>query len=321
MNVLVSPYHLTTREPAAMAAVALARRVVTVVPSAEGTARALPAFARFAKSWSWSVPLWKAGVLGGEYGGLSPEVDVVEATRHIQRDAGCVSIRHFLHEHGDERAYLTALANDLMKGGPDPGISLPVAAGLDRFAARTGCVVARGAAASLAQRAEASLAVPVFNVVVPVFVQATAERVLHYREVLAEEVARLGAAVEPLASSGAGGSGETASLARDVQASAAALAAAFETTREELFLGASDDDVRPVAGAVSLSGVRLPWDAVLTSSVRAVEHLSPALHGAAGGLSQAGAGTSTLPVVRDAVAGKTVLSIVVRPVGRSAGRG
>lgn len=326
MNVLVSPYHLTTREPAAMAALALARNVVTVVPGTDaGDARSLPAFSRFVKSWAWSVPFWKAGVLKDSHGGCTPGADIWDATRHIDQDAQYGSLRHFLlrHEHEDERAYLTALANDLMKGGPDPGLSLPVAAGLDRFAARTGCLVARGAPTSLAQRAEASVTTPVFSIVVPVFVQATAQRILHYREVLDDQIARLGAAVERAANA-AEGCNDSAALVRDVQSAAAALARAFEESREELFVGSPDDEVRPVEGAVSLSAVRLPWDAVLTSSVRALQHLAPVPDTrsgpSVGTMAGVATSTTTLPATRDPLAGKSLISLIVRPMGQSNGR-
>lgn len=317
VNMVVSPYHLTTREPAVMASFALARRVVTVLPGSGdggGTARALPAFARVMKSWAWTVAFWKTGLLTGEQDGVSPDADVLEAARHMEADAGCFPLRHFLrvHDYDNPRAYLNALANDLMKGGPDPGLSLPVAAGLDRFAARTGCIVARGAASSLAQRAESSISTPVFNAVVPVFLQATSERVLHFREVLADEVAGFGAAIERM-----GLAGEARGDA-EVQESASSLTRAFERRREELYQGSSEDEVRPIEGAVSLQGVRLPWDAVLVSSVRAVEQLSGA--GAGPVQQQEHPVHTALPVLRDDLAGKSFLSLVVRPIGASAGR-
>jgi len=314
VNIAVSPYHLTTREPPAMAALALARRVVTVLPgtsAGEDTARTLPAFSRFMKSWTWTVPLWKAGLLTTDLDGRSPEHDIWDATRSIERDAAYLPLRHFFHQHDheDPRTYLTALANDLMKGGPDPGISLPVAAGLDRFAARTRCVVARAAASSLAQRAEASLAAPVGSLVVPVFVQANAHRILHYREVLEDQIARFNASIDRLSHSLDEPKAQPA-LLRDAQAAAAALSAAFEQARDELFMSAGDDDVRPVEGAVSIAAVSLPSDAVFTSSVRAVEHLAPPAPVAC-------AATTTLPALRDELAGRRLLSLVVRPLGRS----
>jgi hypothetical protein len=313
VNLVVSPYHLTTREPPAMAALALGRRVITVLPGATGdTARGVPAFERFMRSWKWTVPLWRAGVLATTLDGQSPERDIADAARYIRADASCVLLRRFLHEHDEgDPAALTALANDLMKGGPNPGISLPVAAGLDRFGARTGSIVARSAAVSLAQRAEASLAEPLASAVVPVFLQATAQRILHYREVLADEVARFGAACERLASCEPS---ERAAQARDAHVAAGALTHAFERERGELLLGAADDEVRPVEGAVSLALVALPWDAVLASSVRAMGHAS-------GGATASGAELVHANVrgikVRDALSGLRVAALVIRSVGKS----
>lgn len=299
-----------------MAALALASRVVTVLPgtsTGEDTARALPAFSRFMKSWTWTVPLWKAGLLTTDLDGRSPEHDIWDATRSIERDAAYLPLRHFFHQHDheDPRTYLTALANDLMKGGPDPGISLPVAAGLDRFAARTRCVVARAAASSLAQRAEASLAAPVASLVVPIFVQASAVRILHYREVLEDQIARFSSSIDRLSHSLEDAKALPA-LLRDAQAAAAALTAAFDHSRNDLLMSAADDDVRPVEGAVSIAAVSLPADAVFASSVRAVEHLAPPAPAVAAGIA-----TTTLPALRDELAGRRLLSLVVRPLGRS----
>jgi hypothetical protein len=62
MLVAVSPYHLTTREPAAIAALLLADRVVTLLPGpdrrgAELAAERLPHYLDFVLTWEWSVPL------------------------------------------------------------------------------------------------------------------------------------------------------------------------------------------------------------------------------------------------------------------------
>ena len=336
MDIAVSPYHLTTREAPAMAALALARRVVTVVPGGDAgaplapdAARAVPAFGRFMKSWAWTVPLWEAGVITTQHEGHTLDADVWGVTQHIEREDSCTPLRHFVrrHEFDDQATYLRAVAHDLLKGGPDPGISLPVAAGLDRFAARRGVLVARGAALSLAQRAEASLAMPVFSIVVPVFLQADAERVLHYREVLGDHIGKLGSACdELLAAVGANGSKEHAPETGEVALAASALTHAYAASRDELLMGSADDDVRVVEGSVALSAVSLPWDAVLTSSVRALEHLSPAHpkngvarhptpHATAPAPRTARA---VLPELYDGVTGKRCLSLVARPVGHTA---
>jgi hypothetical protein len=44
------------------------------------------------------------------------------------------------------------VAADLLKGGPDPAITVPLAAGIDQFAMRHGAAVARSSPFSIARR-------------------------------------------------------------------------------------------------------------------------------------------------------------------------
>jgi hypothetical protein len=335
VNVVVSPYHLTTREAPAMAALALARRVITVLPVGERpveprasgrddrASRAMvarvPAFGEFMRTWAWTVPLWNEGLLSDEHMGDSAVDDVWRVARYIEEESQCLPLRHFLRfgSFEDERAYLHALATDLLKGGPDPGISLPVAAGLDRFATRRGLIVARTEATSVAQRAEAGLGTPLVQLVVPVFTQATARRVLHYREVLEDQIARLGSACERAAQS------QHQAALRDVSDAAEALTHAYEAAREELLMGTDDDEVRAIEGAVSISIVRLPWDAVLTSSVRAIHHMagtSAGVHAPERSDQPAPEPAmlpTMLPTLHDGVRGCSFASIVVRAIGQT----
>ncbi|QKK09619.1 MAG: hypothetical protein HND58_16560 [Planctomycetota bacterium] len=75
MFAAISPYHLTTREPPAMAALLLAERSVTFMPSPRGTREEIeqaaaesPEYVRFMETWAWSMPLWKDGLLGSAAG-------------------------------------------------------------------------------------------------------------------------------------------------------------------------------------------------------------------------------------------------------------
>lgn len=72
MNVVVSPYHLTTREAPAMASLLLAERVVTLLPAslesdsvhaAKRAAERSPWYTRFMETWGWTAPLWDEGVI------------------------------------------------------------------------------------------------------------------------------------------------------------------------------------------------------------------------------------------------------------------
>ena len=76
MHVAVSPYHLTTREPPAMAALLLAGAVITMVPAppsarrgltvdrdaARGAAGEAPGYADLLESWRWAAELFRERV-------------------------------------------------------------------------------------------------------------------------------------------------------------------------------------------------------------------------------------------------------------------
>jgi hypothetical protein len=159
---------------------------------------------------------------------------------------------------------------------------------------------------SLAQRAEERLGERVYGFTVPLFVQASARRVLHYREVLAEEIASLADAIA-LAARARANERER----REVISAAERLSKEAASRRDELLLGIEDDEVRAVEGVVALTCVRLPWDAVLTSSVRAWEQVS----GARTQPPEPTRASNPLPVLRDPLAGASVVTMHVRPVG------
>lgn len=311
MDIAVSPYHLTTREAAAMAALLLGRRVLTMLPapveaaaqatkttgkttggiggmSALQTAATIPTYRRFVESWAWTVPLWEQGVLHYSREGETFVNDMWAVTQHIDEDDTCIALRHFTkrHDYPDDGAYLSAVAADMLKGGPDPGISLPVAAALDRFATRHGLAVARTNTRrnpSRAQQAEATLATPLATFTMPILMQASAERILHWREVLAKELSQVSQVLRRLSEQVATLHGQhgnlqaqSSNVARDVDAlqrAAEVLSEAVATRHEELFMGSKDDEVRAIETLATISCVPLPWDAVLQSSVRAIETL------------------------------------------------
>ena len=171
MDVAVSPYHLTTREAPAMAALLLADRVFTMLPtpldeqgaeSAQGATCRVPEYLAFMKSWAWTAPLWKRGVIFASFNGEPSIAEMHDVSARISEVDDLAPLRPFLRTalYEDERSYLGAVAADMLKGGPDPGISVPVSAGIDRFATRHGLIVARSNPTSIVQLAEASLGTP-----------------------------------------------------------------------------------------------------------------------------------------------------------------
>ncbi len=331
MRIVISPYHLSTREPPAMASLLLASRVLTLMPgeglgAADATREALhtPAFADLARAWSWATPLFDAGVLALRDDARTPLDDLRLVHDRIRDDARYAPLRAFVRDEDAacDVSRLGAISRDILRAGVDPGLSVPVAAALDRFALRAEAFIARAPAASLAQRAETRLAREVARVGIPILAQATAQRVLHARAVLRDALDTLRDAFDALDADPTAPQG-------DLLADAArAYADAFDRRRADVLDDAPRDDVRCVESVAVLSLVTLPADAALESSVRAIESLAapsptrsaakPARAPSANAESAApphAAATSTLPVLADPVAGRTVRALIVRTLG------
>jgi hypothetical protein len=268
---VVSPYHLTTREPAAMGMLQLARRGVTLLlaPREEGAdaarreAARSGVYRRYVESWAWAECLFREGLVETMDAGSDPVEAVREACVRLGEDPACAPLRAYLRPglFEDDRAYLTLAAGDVLKAGPDPGVSLPIAAGLDAFAAERGMVVARSAPNSLAQQAEARLGRVVFRMSLPAVVQGSGERILLVRALLEGQRDRLARIVSEAFETGSPG---------ELRAAAASYAAAFERERDHITAppGPGEaDEVRVVVGEISVVGMRLPGDAVVRSSL------------------------------------------------------
>ena len=162
MRIAVSPYHLTTKEPAATAAFLLAGSVVTMLPApfngnrrhAEELSARIPKYLDFIQSWRWTVPLWNAGVVSAAVGDQDAVEDVRAICARIADDARFSPLRPLMRPElfDTEESYLESVARDLLKAGPDPAITVPVAAGMDRFSIRCGLVPARSDPLSVVQR-------------------------------------------------------------------------------------------------------------------------------------------------------------------------
>jgi hypothetical protein len=328
MVLAVSPYHLTTREAPAMAALLLAERVVTLMPTPfEGAAREqvgraverVPRYLDFMKSWEWAAPLWEKGLVSSVFEGQDAVDEVRGICRRIQRDPALADLRSVMRPglFDDEDGYLDAVARDLLRAGPDPGITVPVVAGLDRFAAKMGLIVVRPQAASVAQRAELRDARPVVSFAAPILLQADAEAILETRLALEDTLDGLRAALEALAARAAADDEPGESLLDEVRRSAREYSDAFGELAAEGGLDCGDDEVRLVHGQAAVSLVTLPVDAVLGSSLAAMT----VLNGAARLMGDAPGGPipgDTDLTERDPLAGHRVLSLIVRPMGQRA---
>ncbi|MDX2130954.1 MAG: hypothetical protein SFY69_02745 [Planctomycetota bacterium] len=320
MLIVVSPYHLSTREAPAMAAMLLASTAVTLMPGAmlNGAPDAVQeaartrAYAELARSWSWTTSLFDAGVLRLGLDDASPLDDLRGVHESIRDDARYAALRAFVRDDdfACERSRLGAISRDILRAGPNPGLSVPVAAALDRFALRAGAFIARSPAASVAQRQEERLARPLGTVALPVLVQATGERVLHAREVLA-------GALEPLRRlfDSAHARDEQPLDARVLSEAASGYAASFERLRGAVLEDARGDDVRCIESVAVISLVRLPADAALASSVRAMAVLGG---GASPDADEPERGPSAPGLVRtpaDPTRGRHVIALIVKTLG------
>ena len=311
MLVAVSPYHLTTREAPAMAALLLAERVLTIVPAPEGappSARSagarIPGYASFMSTWSWTIPLWKAGIIANELDGANAVHDMHAISGMVDHDETLAPLRRFMHSelYEDERAYLSALAADVLKGGPDPGINVPVAAGLDRFAARHDLFVARAQPTSVVQVTEARMGESLGSVALPILLQADADRILHAREVLAGPLDALWTAYASV---------NDADGSDSLREAATLYADAFRARFDDVSADCADDDVRMIEGTVIINAMRLPADVVLRSSLAAVEGMDRAPRPRQPG---------SLPALYNQDAGRSFISLFIKPLGASPSR-
>lgn len=296
MILCLSPYHLTTREPAAMAALLLGQVVITAVPTPDAVpsqggldeAARVPRYRELMDAWSWSLPLWHAGILSSSYAGADPMHDVRACRDSIVAVPQMTPFHDMLPCRSDPEpaAALARFARDILSGGPDPSLALPVAMGLDRFAARFGLIALRSEAASIAARVEHDSIRALARVALPVLVRCGARRIIAAR-------AELEDALDPLRDALISG-GSTA-----IRRAAAAYAQDFDAQRSELVRPIDPDEPPPVVGCVSLTLGETRDDVVLTAGARVAADV---LNGEAPDLPSGD--------------GAIVRTLIVRPMGR-----
>ncbi len=293
MDALVSPYHFTTREAPVMAAVLLADRVFTLLPSPQGVgataarsaADRVPEYLDMIRSWRWSQPLWEAGVVLPSVDNLTnPATEMASAWKRLTTDPACAALGPLmrLDLFGSEDDYLQAVAQDVLRAGPDPGVSVPVMLGLDRYAARHALTVVRPEPSSVVQIAEQRLAIgrDRFALVVPVLLQADADSIVIARDLLEPELEALRSAMDaavdalnlaPVRASGPGLEREAwCGRAREA---AARYTDAFDAHLPEIAACQDDDAPALMRGLVSVTLSTLPVDVVLHASTMATQKL------------------------------------------------
>ena len=165
LDVMLSPYDLAPRAASIFVGALLASRVFTLLPTPQDAAdfEALrvagarsPMFLRLAESWRWSGPLWRAGVIVPGLSGarLADEMTVVQT--RLSEDESFAALRPLLDRDNDlgVTEKFESLCRDLLLGGANPAVSVPLTAGIERFASASGLAIVRVTPASLAGRLE-----------------------------------------------------------------------------------------------------------------------------------------------------------------------
>lgn len=342
MNLLVSPYHVTSRELPMMAGALLGSRLVTYLPTPARVDRAgvraalhaSPRYLRLLESWRWAAPLFREGVVAslderavGEDNG-DAAARVRAAAERMEGEEAVSELRPYCHAdvYKDETSYLEGVSGDVLKGGPDPGVSVPMASGLDAFARAHGLMALRSGEAgfvrtpgapsrrsgapgasvvmtsSLAQRAESALGRTVFSVAAPVMIESSAMTILELREELSQDLDSLRGAVDEAVkmdrqeNAGAraaggmqGGKSDSAMISGPVRQAASEYARAFTIATRGMDGRDDDSGRRMVVGQAMIVCRALPADAAFISSVAAIRQAKARFAGAGG----AGSGGKT----------------------------
>lgn len=276
LHLIVSPYSLCSQDAAAMTAMLLAGQALTFLPRSlepaavsRDVAVSSPGFRRVMSAVSWATPMLEAGVLATSIANEDATQDFADARRRIADDPALASLRRFVERRAepDPQLALERLARDLTRDGPDPSISVPLAAALDALAVRHAYAVLRVDGPSLAQRAERAREQRLFGCSLPVLVQASPARVLETRRRLKPELAEFRAACESALDGFA-----TEDAVRDA---AAAYANAYDASRSHIERPEEDDADPMVRSAeVVLVGVAHEPEHALACSAVAARRVS-----------------------------------------------
>lgn len=277
MRAAISPYDLGAGALAAYAGLLVADSAVTLVPSPDADSDADPLAAaslaeRVRARWDWSAPLWEDGLLAAEDPTApSPAAFAADALDElIARDPADHLGRLVRERYADAPgSYFEAVCRDLVRGGGDPAVTVPITVAMERFAAGSGRALITGEHRSVTAEIERRSSRPTVRIAVPTLAAGGGHRLLLVRQRLAGELGALRAALaETAAIEDAGGNADDiADFTKSaLEPAAAAYHDAFAEARAELFATPTDDDARAEAAMVQLSPQRRPADASLRSA-------------------------------------------------------
>lgn len=288
MRLVLSPYDLSARSVAAFTALLLAEQslgVTTLLPRPFGdpspaavrdAATSTPRYQRLIDHWRWSAPLWSVGVLRCEDESGSPLDEARALCRRVEADAELEPLRSLISGDllRDEPAYLDAVSRDLLRGGGDPAVSVPIEAGIALFAARRGAVLVRGPSAGAARRQETRREPARLRLTLQVPTRGEASELLVIRDSLAPALELLRAALRTALGAMIEGTLDdhrSDDLARCCEAFSAEFAASIGRGGTLARRGLDADLLAPAI--VTIAASRTPADADLISAARALQAL------------------------------------------------
>ena len=284
LEAVVSPYHLTTREAPAMVASLVCDSAVTFLPSPPGrdlesfadAVASAPRYRALLDSWAWCSPLWDAGVLAQARDGCDPGDDVVSACERLMADETLEPLRGLAQRELFDSVdrFLDLVSRDILRLGPNPGVSIPVSHGLDEFALAQGLIVIRSEPTSLVQRFERRLARRLGAVSVPIIQQGDGRCIMEARDALAEPLDQLRDAIEAILVDAACDNDDTFHSAdARLSESAQNYACEFAQIEDELARVPRNDEPQFIAGQVTLTLATLPRGAVFAAALSTGQRL------------------------------------------------
>ncbi len=279
----VNPYEFHARSIGLYAALTVADGVVAALPDAASAGvhpEDAPRLVEAVGSWAWSAPLWRAGVLGRHVEGAQPEHDVESVYREIAAREDWSALRPLVHAdlRADPTRHMEAVVRDLTHGGINPGLSIPVACGFERFAARHGLLLFRSPGTSKTTKLEESRTTTVARLSVPILEGVEGAMLLRVREALEAELVSLRAALGEVLAIATTAGAEPADV-RDAQEALLAPAAsmvhaAFDERRQSLVEEAEHEGDRCRVRHVTLTLCTGEPDGVLRAAAEAARVLT-----------------------------------------------
>lgn len=319
LTLVISPYDVSARSATAVAAMLLADRVLTLLPApdqghpgdAEDHAmarRSSPAYLRLMEAWDWTGPLWREGVLAAGLDGSEVARSVRETRGLVERDPSMGPLLALMRSNDDEpRTEFDSLCRDLVLGGVNPAVSVPLTSAVESFAAGHALTLARPQAKSLASRFERASQRVLFRLNMTCVIEADAGDLVQLRQALAVTLAGLRAAFDALLDSARSNASET-ELA-DRLGEADRHRAAFEP--------ALADRVKRLRSEASFSGRRIKCVPVtLTGSLAPAGAALRAAHAAAGMVTarRPAPHPSNDPPHTAMVAGRPLVVLTIKPL-------